>query len=101
MGRVLEREMTLILDEESEYVAALEPECAGQCVALVSELADRLSTRRRVSGRVTGRSLMTLETVCIETPARSATSRIVGRRPPCLPVIAPILTRALACGIRR
>ena len=38
---VLQREMTLILDEEAEHVTLPEPERAGQCVTLVTELADR------------------------------------------------------------
>ena len=98
MRRVLQREMTLILDEEAEDVTLLEPQRTGQCVALVTELADRfLDPKSRLRAR--HRAVVDdVQTVCIETPARSATSRIVGRRP-CLPVIAPILARPLVAGI--
>ena len=35
--------------------------------------------RSRVSGATSGRSLITLETVCVDTPAAFATCFIVGR----------------------
>ena len=61
-------------------MSAPQAQRARQRVALVAQLADRVLDAAARLGRVTGRLLITFETVCGETPASWATSRSsVGR----------------------
>ncbi|MEW6400535.1 MAG: hypothetical protein AB1649_01980 [Chloroflexota bacterium] len=47
-------------------------------------------TRFRVSGETSGLSLITRETVCVDTPATEATSLIVDRKTLCLMLSFPL-----------
>ena len=72
------------------------PAPAPRCSPGTPSASMASSTRRRVSGRMLGWSLITRETVCDETPARSATSRT-----PTRPVRAPasLMRSTVAAGI--
>ena len=67
--------------DHAQGIGALADEAAGQGAGLVAELVDDvLDAFSGFWGEASGRSLMTRETVWVETPAAEATSLMVGRR---------------------
>jgi len=67
--------------DHAQGIGALADEAAGQGAGLVAELVDDvLDAFSGFWGETSGRSLMTRETVWVETPAAEATSLMVGRR---------------------